>query len=289
MIRKGKGLGKGLHALLGDTPSANTGIVEISISKIQPNPHQPRQVFNSEALQELAKSIQEYGIIQPLIICRQADDYILVAGERRLRAAEIAGLKQVPVIIREYDDPSQAAIALIENLQREDLNPMEEAAAYYRLGDEFKLTQAQVAQQVGRSRSYITNMLRLLQLPDYIREKLKLRELTIGQVRPLISMDDPDEQVRWAQRIEEEGLTARQVEQLLAKPERRKSVSRKKTKKVDSQLEAYVEDLAEKMKVELGTPVQIQLHAGRKAGGVMHITFANVDELSRLAEYFVKE
>lgn len=286
MAKKGMNPGRGLGALLGGSESAaQNAVQEISITEIVPNPQQPRQEFAENELNDLAASIKEYGIIQPLIVMKVGDGYQLVAGERRLRAAKIAKLSTVPVVIRDYDDAALAAVALIENLQREDLNPIEEAAAYYRLRDEFSLTQAQIATKVGRSRPYITNMMRLLQLPDFVRELLARRELTVGQVRPLLVVEDPDAQVRWAQKIVAEGLSARRVETLLneAKAPARKSLKQKKTKKADANVEAYLHAESEELTLLLGTKVAITAQgSGSKTHGEIRIPYANWDELERL-------
>nr|WP_159822920.1 ParB/RepB/Spo0J family partition protein [Negativicoccus succinicivorans] len=279
-------LGRGLDSLLpGSESVAQNAVQEISLTEIVPNPQQPRQKFAENELNDLAASIKEYGIIQPLIVMKAEDGYQLVAGERRLRAAKIAKLRTVPAIIRDYDDTALAAVALIENLQREDLNPIEEAAAYYRLRDEFSLTQAQIATKVGRSRPYITNMMRLLQLPDFVRELLARRELTVGQVRPLLVVEDPDAQVRWAQKIAAEGLSARQVEALLAKAKTpaAKSQKQKKTKKADANVEAYLDAESEELTLLLGTKVDITAQgSGSKTHGEIRIPYANWDELERL-------
>lgn len=296
MNKQAKGLGKGLGALLGKEPIVTGGVIEVPVTDISPNEHQPRRHFDKAKLEELTKSIREYGVIQPLVVIRRGAGYMLVAGERRLRAAKDAGLTQVPVLVREYDDPARAAIALIENIQREDLDPVEEAAAYERLGKEFSLTQAEIAQKVGRSRSYITNMLRLLRLPEWIREQLRLRTLNIGQVRPLVGMHDPDEQRALAERILKEGWNARQVEMAV---EAKKTESASKTgntakrnakpsRKQDATA-AYMAELTEKLKLELGTLVRIRYgQENQKLHGVIQIDFADVDELERLASYFEK-
>ncbi|MDU2417653.1 ParB/RepB/Spo0J family partition protein [Negativicoccus succinicivorans] len=286
MVKKGMKLGRGLDSLLpGSESVAQNAVQEIVLTEIVPNPQQPRQEFAENELNDLAASIKEYGIIQPLIVMKVGDGYQLVAGERRLRAAKIAKLRTVPVIIRDYDDAALAAVALIENLQREDLNPIEEAAAYYRLRDEFSLTQAQIATKVGRSRPYITNMMRLLQLPDFVRELLARRELTVGQVRPLLVVEDPDAQVRWAQKIVAEGLSARQVEALLAKAKTPavKPPKQKKAKKSDANVEAYLDAESEELTLLLGTKVDITAQgSGSKTHGEIRIPYANWDELERL-------
>lgn len=290
--RKGN-LGRGLGALLGDTPVPSEGVAEIERSRIIPNPYQPRAEFEPEALAELAASIREYGIIQPLVVVRgEGDTYVLVAGERRLRAAELAGLTKVPAVVRQYEPTARAAIALIENLQREDLNPIEEAGAYYRLQHEFSLSQAEIAEKVGRSRPYVANSLRLLRLHDYVRECLALRRLTVGQVRPLLTLTDPDVQLRWAQRIEAEGWNARQVEQAMAeetaqKSTQKKAAVRKKAAGRSGALQAELNRAEEQLTLALGTKVRISAEGkGRQIHGEVRIDFSGTAELERLLAYF---
>lgn len=286
MNKKAKGLGKGLDALLGGEPIVTAGVVQVPVAKIMPNPHQPRRTFEKKALADLAASIREYGVIQPLIVVAKDDQYMLVAGERRLRAAKAAGLAEVPVLVRDYDDPARAAIALIENLQREDLDPIEEAAAYHRLGEEFALTQTEIAKRVGRSRPHITNTLRLLQLPEQIRELLRSRQLTAGQVRPLLTVEDPDRQVELALKVAAEGLSARQAERLAAAKKTAKAKAKTRSR-ANNALATYMDNLAEQIKLELGTRVRVTYNgSGQNVRGAIRIDFKDLDELERLAEYF---
>ena len=225
----------------------------VKLTKIEPNREQPRKIFDEEALKELAASIKQFGLIQPILVQDKKDHYQIIAGERRWRAAKLAGLKEVPVIIREYTDREIAEIALIENVQREDLNPIEEAMGYKRLIEEFDLKQEEVAECVSKSRSAITNALRLLKLTDEIQQMLVEGKLTAGQVRPLIAVDDKVKQNLLANRIVSENLSAREVEKLIKnsdKPERVKP-------EPDMQLQAIYDDYAERIKKSLATKVTI--------------------------------
>lgn len=285
MKRKGTGLGKGLGALLPETGNHTDEVSMIAVGRIVPNVHQPRREFAPGALEELAASIREYGVVQPLLVCRHDDGYMLVAGERRWRAAQMAGLEEVPAIVREYDDPARAAIALIENIQREDLNPIEEALAYRRLTEEFSLTQAEMAEKIGRSRPYVANLLRLLQLPEDVQARLANGELTAGQVRPLIGMKAAA-QSEWAARIANEGWSARQVESALARTKRTKSTRRKKKRHTDGSLQAYLAEATERVTLQLGTPVRIDTkETNGHVSGTMTITFGDLQELERLLTY----
>ncbi|WP_298725028.1 ParB/RepB/Spo0J family partition protein [uncultured Ferrovibrio sp.] len=218
----GKGLGRGLAALMGDTAprdgeaaTPRGGVREIPIEQLKPNPYQPRKIFNTSALEELARSVKEKGLLQPLLVRRARDGqgYEIVAGERRWRAAQLAQLHAVPVVIKEITDRDALEIGLIENVQREDLNPLEEAGAFQRLHDEFGYSQDQIAQVIGKSRSHVTNTLRLLQLPKSVQEMISRGQLTAGQARPLIGHALAEQ---LAQRIAEGSLTVRQAEKLVA-------------------------------------------------------------------------
>ena len=217
------GLGKGLSALMGEdlplmAPMYNNksadGIVILPIDDLAPSPFQPRRVFNEEALVDLVGSIREKGVLQPLLVRPSSTGeaaYEIIAGERRFRASKIAGLTEVPVIIKDFDDKATLEVALIENLQREDLNPLEEAEAYKRLMDEFKYTQDELAKVVGKSRSHVANMMRLLELPDTIKKMVSDKKLSIGHARALLNAKNPD---TLAQQVVNKGLSVRQTEKL---------------------------------------------------------------------------
>lgn len=220
-----KGLGKGLGAIFGDAVDPVAAIVEparsdeekqeLPLKDIVPNPHQPRQTFDAEKLAELVESIKQHGVIQPLVVRKQGRKYEIVAGERRWRASKEAKLKTVPVIIRDYDDATMMEIALVENIQRHDLNPLEEAEGIKRLMTECKLTQEEAAKKVGRSRVAVANILRLLNLPPVLREYVSRETLTMGQVKPLLSLTQEKQQLDVAKAIIEQGWSSRTVEDVI--------------------------------------------------------------------------
>ncbi|MDR3560976.1 MAG: ParB/RepB/Spo0J family partition protein [Negativicutes bacterium] len=274
-----RGLGKGLGALITSAgPADNDGPGEVLVTEIVPNQFQPRRVFDQQALNELAQSIRQYGILQPVIVRKAMTGYELVAGERRWRAAVLAGLSVVPAIIREYTDGEMTEIALIENIQRENLNPIEEAMAYQRLMTEFGLTQEEVAQKVGRSRSLVANMVRLLNLSDEVQEYVSRGTLTIGHARPLLALESTELQDEAAKTIIEGGLTARDAEELvrsmLTSP--RRPVVKKTEKR-----EMFLADVEERLKMILGTQVRIK---PGKLKSKIEIDFYSEDDLERIIE-----
>ena len=215
MAKKG-GLGKGLNALFEENQAIETAPVHVRLSEIEPNKNQPRKNFDQDAIDDLAESIRQYGLLQPLVVRPIATGYQLVAGERRWRACRIAGLTEVPVTIRELTDAETAEIALVENLQREDLNPVEEAAGYQALMDEFSLTQEDVAERVGRSRSAVANAVRLLGLPKEILTMIESGKISAGHGRALLAFKNKDEQLK-AARIASFGANVREIERLAKK------------------------------------------------------------------------
>ncbi|MBE7048475.1 MAG: ParB/RepB/Spo0J family partition protein [Ruminococcaceae bacterium] len=276
-----KGLGKGLGALL-NTEEAITGTLEqsneLKITQIEPNKNQPRTEFDAEKLQELAESIKKYGVIQPIVVKKQENGfYKIIAGERRWRASKLAGLTKIPVLIREYDDRETMEIALVENLQREDLNPFEEARGYSELMDLFSLTQEQVAEKVGKSRSAVANSIRLLSLCDEIKELVLQKELTVGHVRALLSIENEGVQLMAARQIVKEGLTVRQTEALIKSLLKEKKV--KKKNPVDEELRRYLSSLEKKLSSSLGTKVTIQ---NKKNRGKIEIEYYNNDDFERI-------
>lgn len=283
-----KGLGKGLGALLQTSEQTFEEINqqqthELSLKEIEPNPDQPRKNFTEDALETLMESIKNFGIVQPIVVRKKGKKYQIVAGERRYRAASALGLDQVPVIIKDYSTEEVTEIALVENLQRQDLDPIEEAFAYQRLLDTFKQTQDLIATRVGRSRSHVANMMRLLKLPEAIQNDLSVGELTIGQARPLLSLSNEKIQLEVAEKIKEEDLNARQVEALVnSLASTKKSKTNKKPTKKDS---AELRALTERLKLSLGSPVNIKLKAGKKVQGKIEISFTSEEELNRLLLY----
>ncbi len=211
-----RGLGKGLEALI---PSVSEGekLKEISVDNVFPNPFQPRQKWNDDALEELVASIKRYGVLQPIIVRKTDRGYEVVAGERRLKAAKKAGLKKIPAIVKELSDRDLMEYALVENLQREDLNPIEAAQAIKNLIEKFGLTQEEVADRIGKKRSTVANMLRLLKLPKQVQDILAEGRITMGHARAILSLSDPDEQIRLAERIVNQSLSVRDVEREVSK------------------------------------------------------------------------
>jgi ParB family chromosome partitioning protein len=273
MTASRRGLGRGLGALI---PESAPGIQEVDVDLIVPNPHQPRSQFAPEALAELSQSIREHGVIQPLVVSRRpaSNVYQLIAGERRLLASRQAGLKRVPVIVKEANSQALLELALVENLQREDLGPLEEAAAFKRLIEEFSLTQEAVAARVGRSRSAVTNTLRLLSLPDEIQGSLARGAITAGHARALLGVDDAAEQRRVWQRIVSASLTVRDAEALAHRAGRGRS-------KRPPGPSADTAAVQEKLQSVLGT--KVDLSRSRK-GGRLTIHFYSDEEFGSLVE-----
>lgn len=297
MAVKRGGLGKGLDSLIpdmGKTTEKEQKVkvvekvvekpveIKLKINEIEPNREQPRQQFKEEALEELAKSIEQFGILQPLIVQKKADYYEIIAGERRWRAAKMLGLKEVPVIIRQMDEQEILEISLIENIQRENLNPIEEAVAYKRLLTEFHLKQEEIAQRVAKSRTAVTNAMRLLKLDERVQNMLIEEKISMGHARALLALEDGEAQYSFAKRIVREKLSVRQIEELVKKfgKEQRKKRVR------NFQQEAVFQDLEKRMKVALGTKVSI--HRKNAQMGKIEIEYYSMDELDRLIEILTK-
>jgi len=281
-------LGRGLEALLGSATglaSSDEGALKsIPVGQIARNPFQPRQEFNTEELAELQESIRATGLLQPITVRRRAgrDGFELIAGERRLRAAKTLGWKEIPAIIKEIDDRTLLTLALVENLQRTDLNPIEEGEGYHRLADEFGLTQQQIAETVGKDRSTIANMLRLLQLPDRARQLLQEGQLTMGHAKVLLGLEDAEKIVTLALEIVAEGLTVREVERRLrevAGPRDGKKTGRPRT--VDKQ-PAEVARIEGRLRRYLQTDVVLKV--APNDAGTLSIQFYSADDLERLLE-----
>ncbi len=280
-----RGLGKGLDALIpGDFQlESSKGVQQVPIITIAPNPSQPRSDINDEGLEELAKSILEHGILQPLILSKSASDnqYTLIAGERRLRAAEIAGLESIPAIIREVTEQERLEIALIENLQREDLSPLEAALAYQQLNDDFNLSHEDISVRVGKSRTAITNTLRLLKLPDDVQIALHSRKITEGHARALLGLPSKKSQIAVLQTILKNDLNVRQTEDLVRKFSGQKPTAVKREKAVSPE-EKSLED---RLRSLLGTKVTLN-HS--KKGGTVVIYYYSEEELNALIDRFKK-
>ena len=299
-----RGLGKGLDSLIPNSvlkPATPEKLAEevktvvkteekaaetmVKITKIEPNREQPRKNFDEAALNELAESIKHYGLISPILVQEKKGRYEIIAGERRWRAAKIAGLKEVPVIIREYTEREIAEIALIENVQREDLNPIEEAMGYKRLIEEFNLKQEEVAECVSKSRSAITNALRLLKLSDEVQQYLVNDELSMGHARALLAVENHEKQAELARKIIKERLSVREVEKLvknLDKPIKEKPVP-------DAQLQAIYFSYEEQVKQSLSTKVKISPSAKTKGAGKFEIEFYSTEDFERIIERIMRE
>lgn len=287
---KNRGLGKGLEALFSNSEidtqeisvtkkeeSEEKGISFININEIKPNQNQPRKSFNEEKLEELAASIIENGLIQPVILRKADKGYEIVAGERRWRACRKAGLKEIPCIIREFTDEQNMLIAIIENMQREDLNPVEEAEGLNQMIVNFGMTQEQVSKSVGKSRPYITNALRLLKLPSEIREMLLANQLSAGHARAIAGIGDTEKQIQLAEYAIKEGLSVREIEKIIKEENApKKKLSRKKAEK-----SADVRKVEDDLKQIMGTKVNLN-QSGKK--GKIEIEYYSRDELERLIE-----
>ena len=293
MAVKKKGLGKGLDSLIPDNKSiksiqpakvsaskkdekAKDGVLMMKTNEVEPNREQPRKNFDEDALLELADSIKQFGVLQPLLVRKRKDYYEIIAGERRWRAAKMAGVKEVPAIIKEYTDQEILEIGLIENIQRENLNPIEEAIAYKRLLEEFNLKQDEVAERVSKSRTAVTNSMRLLKLNDKVQQMIIDDMISTGHARALLAIDDPELQYTLANRIFDEKLSVREIEKLVKEIKNPKK--QKEKKKPEN--EFIYRDLEEKMKDVFGTKVSIASKG--KGKGKIEIEYYSDDELEHL-------
>lgn len=290
---KKKGLGKGLDSLIPDNKSIKsvtpdksaevkkeaeekTGVQTMKINEVEPNRDQPRKNFDEDALLELSDSIKQFGVLQPLLVRKRKDYYEIIAGERRWRAAKLAGVKEVPVIVKEYTDQEILEIGLIENIQRENLNPIEEAIAFKRLLEEFNLKQDEVAERVSKSRTAVTNSMRLLKLSDKVQQMIIDDMISTGHARALLAIDDPELQYTLANKIFDEKLSVRETEKLVKEI---KNPKKPKEKKVMENAFIY-QDLEEKMKGVFGTKVSIASKG--KGKGKIEIEYYSDDELEHL-------
>ncbi|MDA0226410.1 MAG: ParB/RepB/Spo0J family partition protein [Proteobacteria bacterium] len=274
---KAKGLGRGLDALLGSDPAPVDKLATLAVNRIRPGKYQPRTRMDQEALAELAASIKSQGLMQPLVVRPvDRDRYELIAGERRWRAAQMAGLEEVPALVRDVPDEAALAMSLIENIQRENLNPMEEAAGLQRLIDEFRMTHEQAAEAVGRSRSATTNLLRLLKLAKAVQAMVMEGVLEMGHARALIPLDGA-RQIEAANRIAARGMSVREAEALVAGLQRGHKTA-KRARKADRDLLRLQEDLAER----LGTTVEIR--PGKRGAGKLVLHYSNLDHFDQLVK-----
>lgn len=285
MAIKRAGLGKGLGALITEntTYDEKNSVIEVDINKIEPGIGQPRKNFDKEKIEALAESIKEHGIIQPLIVTKEKDIYYIIAGERRWRAARVAGIKKVPVIEREASTKEVVELALIENIQREDLNPVEEAEAYNKLIKDYSMTQEQVATIVGKSRPAVANTLRLLNLSKEVRNMLISGEISVGQARPLLAIEKAKEQNEVAKYVVKAELNTRQIEQyvkkLLDKKEKNVEKDKINVDAVNKQEIKYVQD---KLRASLGTKVTLNDKNGK---GKITIEYYSKEERERLIDF----
>jgi len=284
-----RGLGKGLDSLISaetikPAKKDETGQTEtlVKITKVEPNRDQPRKSFDEDALQELAESVKQYGLLQPILVQDRKDYYEIIAGERRWRAAKLAGLKEVPVIIKNYTEQEIMEISLIENIQREDLNPIEEALAYKKLLEEFQLKQDELAERVSKSRTTITNSMRLLKLCDYVQQMIIDGKLSTGHARALISIEDEEQQKQLAEKIFDEKLSVRDAEKIvkgILNPAKKKSAK----EEVPKNIQYIYEDIENKLKEKLSRKVSINAK-GEKGMGKIELEFYSNDDLDRLTQ-----
>ena len=264
------------------TAGQKSGAMIVKISSVEPNINQPRKQFDEDALLELSESVKQYGILQPLLVSDKKDYYEIIAGERRWRAAKLAGLKEVPVIVKEFSEQELVEISLIENIQREDLNPVEEAKAYKRLIDEFNLKQDEVADRVGKSRTAVTNSMRLLKLTDKVQQMLIDEMITAGHARAILAISDKEKQETVAMKVFDEKLSVRETESLVKRMQEPPKTEKKS--KFTTAEDAIYESLEEKMKSIMGTRVQI--HRKKKDKGKIEIEYYSKDELERIIDLF---
>ncbi|MCK5768658.1 MAG: ParB/RepB/Spo0J family partition protein [Candidatus Atribacteria bacterium] len=292
MAAKRPGLGKGLDALIPSHPEGEIleefgGVLEVPLGLIAANPHQPRRSFDEEKLKELAASIKEHGIIQPLVLSAQDTDeeqkYSLIAGERRLRAAHLAGLKTVPAVLREADGQDHLLLALIENVQRADLNPLETATAYQSLAIEFSLSHKEIGKRVGKSRTAVTNTLRLLDLPDVVQQAVRKNQISMGHARALLALPTIKGQSAALQTILTQDLNVRQTESLVTRLKGTKNPRPPKNDTKSPELKALEEDLQS----ALGTKVRIT--RSKKGAGTITVSYYTDEELNTLMDQFLKK
>ncbi|WP_188207422.1 ParB/RepB/Spo0J family partition protein [Alkalibacillus aidingensis] len=276
-----KGLGKGLNSIFQDVDFHEETVQEIELKDCRPNPYQPRKVFEADAIEELKDSILQYGVLQPIIVRRGIKGYEIVVGERRFRASKEAGLSTIPAVIRELSDEQMMELALLENLQREDLTPIEEAEAYDRLINELNIKQDELAKRLGKSRPHITNMIRLLSLPEKVRAMVNSKELTMGHARALLSIKDEEQLLLVVEKIKKEHLNVRQVEQLITKLNDKTN----KKKKSQTKKDVFIASKESELQERLGTGVNIQ--QGKRKGKI-EIEYFDRDDLDRIIDLLVK-
>ncbi|MFD2443686.1 ParB/RepB/Spo0J family partition protein [Bacillus sp. CGMCC 1.16607] len=279
-----KGLGKGLNAFFANVEAnKDETIEEISVKELRPNPYQPRKVFQPEAIEELKNSIIEHGILQPIIVRKSIKGYEIVAGERRYRAAKEAKFSKVPAIVREFSEQQMMELAVLENLQREDLTPIEEAVAYYTLMDKLDLTQEVLAKRLGKSRPHIANHVRLLSLPQKIQDMISTGKITMGHGRTLLSLKQKDKMVALAEKVMKDGLNVRQLEQIIQ--QMNEHVPRE-TKKPTNEKDIFIKERETVLRERFGTTVHIKQ---AKNKGKIEIEFFSKEDLERILEILDEE
>ena len=281
-----KALGRGLDALFTQGSPADRDLIEVDIDRIRPADVQPRGLFRDSSLEGLAQSIRQNGIIQPLVVRRDAHGFQLIAGERRWRAAQKAGLHRVPCIVKDVPDRNLLELSLIENIQREELSPIEEATAYRRLLESHSLTQEEVAQRVGKDRTSITNALRLLKLPTEIQKSVENQELSVGHARALLTVDSLEVQIKLARQIIERKLSVRETEQLVKRTQTPLNETRNKQAVTDNTERPNILAAEAKLSKKLEAPVKIRFSKG--GGGAIEIKFSSGDDLARVFDTLMK-
>ncbi len=278
-----KVLGKGLGSLIPEDKSK--GFKEIKIDNIVPNRYQMREQFDQDKINELAATIKDKGIVQPLIVTGAAEGYMLIAGERRLRAARKAGFKSVPCIERDLKEEDSLIVSLIENIQREELSPIEEAGAYRMMVEDFSMTQKEIAKEVGKSRSAVANTLRMLKLPPKLKEMVNLGKLSSGHARALLAVKNKKKRLALAKKIVREKLTVRETEKICSNLEKNKVGKTKSSTKKRARKDPHIESIEEELKKVLGTKVNIKLNSGSKSvDGKIEIKFYGLDDFERITD-----
>ena len=280
-------LGRGLEALFQENDIENVESIdkiqegevvsELTISELRPNPYQPRKHFDHEKLEELAISIKEHGVLQPIIVKKDIKGYIIIAGERRFRASQLAKVEKIPAIVREYSDDLMMQHALIENLQREDLNPIEEAKSYRLIMQKMNLTQEKFAEKIGKSRAYVANMMRLLNLPEFVTDAIETKEISIGHAKILAGIKDEELVLKFAMVVKEKQISVRHLEELIKELEAPKQEKKKKQTSADT----YIKSLESNLKSHFGTKVNIKDKNGK---GQIVINYLSNDDLNRVLE-----
>lgn len=277
--KKRSGLGRGIDAIFSDFEGeeiSSEEVTDLNINDIRPNPYQPRKKFNEKSLEGLAQSIKENGVLQPIIVRKSVNGFEIIAGERRTRASKMAGKKTIPAIVRNLNESQMMEAGVLENLQREDLSPIEEAQAYKTLLDKLHLTQEQVSKKLGKSRSYIANSLRLLSLPNKVKKYVSNGQLDMAKARALLGLKDPEQIEELSQKAVDEGLTVRQLDELINKPEAKKPRKRSYSKS------PFIRETEEELIDKFGTNVKVTDTKGGK--GKIQIDFASTKDLNRILE-----